>query len=217
MKKSKRTTVIGAVVACALMLLLQAEPAQAQNTESGDATRYRVRSLRGGRQRAATVRNKANGFVLGTLFSTDAFDVQYRAGSYAWGYAHGNAQRCGWVLLSAIERVDKSRGRRRRLCGPPREINFSEFGSSKNSITCPNGKQSRADGSGTRINGAAPFYRNYNGRPVGTPITLSDKQLVFWRYVTKDGRFVLLRLKNETWGFVPIGNVPSRPVDTSCP
>jgi hypothetical protein len=225
-----------------LLLATGARPAYAQkqdcgkdianskekNTENGKATRYHIRGPKKDgaassssdelkRVKAATMRSWRNGFVLGTLFSTEPIDIEFKSGVYGWGYAGGDVQRCVWVLLMDVERVDSERGKREPRCGAPRRIEVNEFSTETNSVTCPNCHQSMGGGSGTKLQGSALFYPNYHGKPLGDSVRLDDKHIVLWRYVTKDGRYVLVMLPGGRWGFVPKGNVPKRPVYTKCP
>ena len=172
-------------------------------------------------------------FVLGTLFGRDPrtnrvrhdrFDVQYVSrNGWAWGRAYGSFNGDGWVLLSEMKRLD-DRERQRPSQSPCHHmIPVSSFASVKNSKTI-NGEECRKDGTHTTVIGRPSIFGNYRN---GTPSDerergrspLSPNQDVWWRYVTKDGRFVLLRTQgHDHWGFVPRGNVrlPNPPAET-CP
>lgn len=209
MNMTKTATKLTAILALVLLALTQAQTASA-------AIRYRVRN-----GMTATVRNNRNGFVLGTLFSGESVDVRCTVGSYAFGYAHGDADRRGWVLLERIERPGRAKPPR---CSRPypviplrsfmRPLNGDPHGRTveKNSITCRDGRQSRCDGSRThllgcvttnpaQINGAqqvavkATLYFNVrNGTPVGRrAVEIGCDTPIYWRYVTRDNGHVLVR------------------------
>jgi hypothetical protein len=230
---SRTINTLGTLVACALLSLLPgARPASAQNSEKGRATRYEVRvpKPKPGVPKhdwPATVRSWRNGFVLGTLYSRESIDIQFRSGVYGWGYAYGDVNRCVWIPLMDITCEELKghgisaicvRGKKAPRCPAPRKIETDEFSAEKNTVTCPDGHQSKGDGTGTRIKGAATLYPNYShGSPRGPGISLADNELVYWRYVTKDKRYVMVRTKGERWGFVPVANVPNRPGHTQCP
>lgn len=251
MKTTKSGLAIG-VAAVALLILFPARPASAQNTENGRATRYRVLDLRSG-VRDVYVRSGRKSFVRGTLFEREHFDVQYRINSYGWGYAHGDVNLCGWAPLTnrngrIMTQVSRRRGDVRPRCpAPPRGRNgeiplgvFMEPVSGdpmrthdKNSLTCPDGKESACDGTTTTLSRSTTFYRNVNistGRPVGRrSFPLSEfepgtdpaqKRRIKWRYLARGRRFTMIKAivnGKRFWGFVLAADIASRPVDpTGC-
>jgi uncharacterized repeat protein (TIGR01451 family) len=209
----KRTLVpVALLIACGLALM-SPRPVSAQ-------IRVRVR------ENTVIVRNKPLGFALGILFggqTPDAFDILCRSeGGWAYGNARGETRRNGWVPLSALDLPDNQRLRR---CGSSHTIALRKFMRStieqvgskrvrvydKNSKTCFTSRgadfngEASCDGSPTEVSDGALYYRNFNfrtGRPRGTPDRLSAQE-VHWRYITKRGGYVLLRLdRKDTWGFV---------------
>jgi hypothetical protein len=51
---------------------------------------------------------------IGTLYTRQGFSVGAVKGAWAWGYAGGNARRCGWVLVSSLNSTTRTDTR----CGP---------------------------------------------------------------------------------------------------
>lgn len=229
--KKRTMFLVALLIACGLSLM-SAQPVSAQ-------IRAHVRKD----LRDVAVRNKPFGFALGILYggkskpSPDAFDILCRSPKgWAYGNARGETRRNGWMPLSDLELPGSQRP---RLCGTSHVIALRKFMHStvvrvgsrrvrvydKNSKTCQtsqgatfNGEAS-CDGSPTRISDNTPYFRNFNfrtGRPRGTPVMLSA-QTVHWRYITRRGDYVLLRLdRKDTWGFVPKDHVASRPKYDDC-
>lgn len=212
--------------ALALVLLVLSQPGTASAV-----TRYHVRS-----GMTATVRNTRNGFVLGTLFSGEAVDVRCKVGIYGYGFAHGDADRTGWVLLEQIRKPEGSalpptcskpypfiplRSFMRRLKGDPYGRTVE-----KNSVTCPDGRQSRCDGSPTHLRNGVTSTRLYfnlrNGAHVKRhSVVIGSSTEIRWRYVTSNNGHVLVRAgtgEGGAWGFIVRGDMPPSselPVDTA--
>ncbi|HEX8149981.1 MAG TPA: hypothetical protein VF591_22555 [Pyrinomonadaceae bacterium] len=171
MKLAKTVMRLAAVLALALLTLAQARTASA-------ATRYRVVADN------LTVRNDEGAFVLGNLFERDHVDVQCRSGKYVYGYAHGDVQRHGFVLMErdTLRKVNArdpdpprcsrggiplevfmAHGPYRDMDNPERNFPYNRL--FKNTITCPAGgphagRQSSCDGNRTRLTGSTYLYRN---------------------------------------------------------
>jgi hypothetical protein len=178
--------------------------------------------------------------------NADRFDVQFISPKgWAWGYGYGNFNGFGWVKLWQNEVPAGSSGaskgdlylRPTGFTAPARypchrQISPSEFAFAKNSTTLANGRESKSDGSKARIIGSAvPIYgtyrdtqglyrrvaerdgRYFDARGFGP---LDSTRRVLWRYITRDRRFVLMRVNDirsngthieDKWGFVPRCNV----------
>lgn len=238
MNLAKTVARLAAALALALLILTQARTASA-------ATRYRVVADN------LTVRNDEGAFVLGNLFEREHVDVQCRSGSYGYGYAHGDVQRHGFVLMDrdTVRKVNArdpepprcsrggislavfmARGPYRDRDNPERNFPYRRF--FKNTITCPAGgpnagRQSRCDGNQTRLTGSTYLYRNVRGgRAVQRHrIHLDINRLaqdgihVYWRYVTSNKGYVLVRAEKNGhgyWGFVPFEKIARFPVDNDC-
>lgn len=88
--------------------------------------------------------NGANSFALGTLFKGDHMDVYYiNDNNWAWGYAYGTYEGCGWVLVAGkkkyqrgvltakqyIQReADQKNFNKVNKCGKHTHLKFSSFG-----------------------------------------------------------------------------------------
>jgi hypothetical protein len=119
-----------------------------------------------------------NSFALGTLFKGDHMDVYYiNPRNWAWGYAYGTYEGCGWVLVAGKKKVDQ-RGvltakqyiQKREAdqknfevkCGKPTYFKLSSFGFALGKRgSGPNGK----DGSDAYMNDCPSkgYYGNYRG------------------------------------------------------
>jgi hypothetical protein len=49
------------------------------------------------------VRKAPIGEVIGTLVRDEHFNAQYINNGWAWGYAYGNANKCGWVNVGTAQ------------------------------------------------------------------------------------------------------------------
>jgi hypothetical protein len=65
---------------------------------------------------------EASPWSIGTLFTGQGFSVGEVRGSWAWGYAGGEAQTCGWVLVSTINSTTRTDTR----CGAPQTLPLSD-------------------------------------------------------------------------------------------
>jgi uncharacterized repeat protein (TIGR01451 family) len=206
----KRTMVLAALLIACGLTLVSPRPVSAQ-------IRAHVREDLA----TVVVRNKPVGFALGILYggkiksSPDSFDILCKSqGSWAYGNARGDTRRTGWVRLADL---DLPNNQTPRFCGSSHAIALRKFMHRTNGVYDKNSKTCRTssgaaltgeascDGSETKILNDARYYRNFNfrtGRPRGAFVTLPAQE-VHWRYITRRGDYVLLRLKDEdTWGFV---------------
>ena len=228
----KRTMILIALVLSSGLTLMSPRPVSAQ-----------IRAHVSKDLKTVVVRNKPFGFALGILYggklnpSPDAFDILCRSeGGWAYGNARGETRRNGWVPLSDLDLPNNQTPHR---CSSSHVITLRKFMHStivqvgnkkvrvydKNSKTCHTSSgaaftgEASCDGSQTRISDNTPYFRNFNfrtGKPRGTAVTLSSQE-VHWRYITRRGGYVLLRLdKEDTWGFVHKDHVNSFPKYENC-
>jgi hypothetical protein len=201
---------------------------------SAQSIRFRVRDKQPNVLDETTVQHAANGFVIGILFQGEAFDAQCRTTQWVKGDAHGNVMHQGWVeiddlLKESSERREVPRCSASQLDGPAlhtfmRALRNDPYRRTveKNSITCPDGRQSRCDGSATGFNGPTTLYRNRRRGTISPShaLGLTGKESVKWRYVTTDGKYVMVHVViagRNYWGFVPRGSLPpTLPVDADC-
>ena len=175
-------------------------------------------SVHGAVQHLATISYAPNSFVIGNAYAgwTDIIQgpSQFSAGpgnqggaNYRWGYLYGtNFDRCAWVESSAVDPTTSVHGTNR--CGSPQQINTPMFLS-----TYTNGEHNQlaGDGSITHMqydgSGCTDTRAFGNVEPWRDPATPANEVFVVpngkelrWRYVTHDGRWVLVRDPAPTTG-----------------
>ncbi len=176
-----------------------------------------------------TISYAPNSFVIGNAYPGWTDDVQgepqFSRGpgnpdgvSYRWGYLFGEGfDHCAWVGNGDLRPGRAQAGAR---CGAPQEIDTPHF-----LRTYTNGEHNTlaGDGSATRMHyaGSGCVDRNAYGNvaPWRVPATprnrvgeVPDGKLLKWRYVTKDGHWVLVRdpappANQPNWYFVHRGCV----------
>ncbi len=176
-----------------------------------------------------TISYAPNSFVIGNAYPgwTDAAqgDAQFSHGPgnpngtwYRWGYLFGeNFDHCAWVGTGATTGGTYVPGKR---CGNPQEINTPYF-----LATYTNGEHNQlaGDGSETRMHYSGSGCVDKNGygnvEPWRVPATpanvvgqIPDGKVLKWRYVSKDGHWVLIRdpappTHQPNWYFVHRGCV----------
>jgi hypothetical protein len=171
----------------------------------------------------ASVRNYHGDFVIGNAYAnntgpntptTDHIDVQATSGPWKYGFVHGPANRCGWVL-GGTGRMHQSPGGGNVPNGcpapAPRDSNANPlapqnlfaagsyaYGTGGGTVypavivPCPTG----AFVYGNYANGK--FSNKYSALPVGRgtpggPGVTSGYSGFGWRYLTKDGQAVLIK------------------------
>lgn len=179
--------------------------------------------------RITTISYAPNSFVIGNAYPgwTDMVqgDAQFSHGpgnekgaSYRWGYLFGeNFDHCAWINTNDTTGGHYQAGAR---CGSPQEIDTPHFMS-----TYTNGEHNQLAGDGSdtymHYSGSGCSNRNAYGnvepwRVPATPDnlvgTVPDGKLLKWRYVTKDGSWVLVRdpappANQPNWYFVHRGCV----------
>jgi hypothetical protein len=179
--------------------------------------------------RITTISYAPNSYVIGNAYPGWTDDVQGNAqfskgkgnpngASYRWGYLFGeNFDHCAWVNTDDAPTGAHKSGSK---CGSPQEIDTPMFMST---YTNTEHNTLEGDGSDTHMNYGGSGCTNHNGygnvspwRVPATPANLvgavPDGKLLKWRYVTKDGHWVLVRdpappANQPNWYFVHRGCV----------
>src|SRR5262249_6430534 len=159
----------------------------------------------------STISYAPNSFVIGNAYPgwTDIIQgpAQFSSGPgnpngvyYRWGYLYGeNFDRCAWLDDDALNAVTSKHVANE--CGNPQEIDTPYF-----SETFTNGMRNHlaGDGSVTHMHYAGSGCSDHNGygnvapwRAPATPANsrgeVPDGHELLWRYVSKDGDWVLVR------------------------
>lgn len=153
--------------------------------------------------RTATPRWSApyNLYVVGTAYRGNTFWAQGPAvKGWRWGYLGGDVNYCVWVWGGSVSKGGTSTANR---CGTPRDeppgsvLGFSNGQIGRNSKN-NDGKKThltpRARGCGSSIQAwgnVKPWQDLTSPRKV--VLRTSRARTVMWRYVTRDGRYVLVR------------------------
>jgi hypothetical protein len=155
-----------------------------------------------------TISYAPNSFVIGNAYAgwTDIVqgDPQFSKGpgnsegaSYRWGYIFGeNFDHCGWLSNGVVSGTGKTGAR----CGNPQEIDTPHF-----MDTYTNGIHNHlaGDGSLTHMNYSGSGCTDRNGygnvgpwkvpaTPANSVGAVADGKTLHWRYVSKDGHWVLV-------------------------
>lgn len=174
-------------------------------------TRY-VISVPGGTW--ATARNAISGYVLGELANGWTFDAVDRTTDFSWyeGYAYGDYQQCAWVLA---QNLNSKTGTAASLC--PSGVNWSMDPS-----TFATGFNCSGCGTGEAVNLVANATEWAEVRPWNVPASgpydalrgANATQCVEWRYVSKDGNWVMAKDRSVadtagSWVFIPRSAFPA--------
>jgi hypothetical protein len=179
--------------------------------------------------RISTISYAPNSFVIGNAYPGWTDDVQGPAqfsrgpgnpngAHYRWGFLFGeNFDHCAWIDDGSHNAGNHQNGAR---CGAPQEIDTPYF-----LATYTNGEHNElaGDGSVTHMHYAGSGCTDKNGygnvapwRVPATPANrvgvVPDGKLLHWRYVSKDGKWVLVRdpappANQPNWYFVHRGCV----------
>ena len=179
--------------------------------------------------RITTISYAPNSFVIGNAYPGWTDDVQgspqfsrgpgnARGASYRWGYVWGDGfDRCAWIGSRDLGSTLASPSNR---CGSPQEIDTSHF-----LATYTDGLHNHlaGDGSLTHMHYAGSGCTDRHGygnvEPWRTPATphdaigiVPDGKPLRWRYVSRDGKWVLVRdpsppAHQPNWYFVHRGCV----------
>jgi hypothetical protein len=187
-------------------------------------------SVHGSVRRISTISYAPNSFVIGNAYPgwTDVIQgpAQFSSGpgnpngaSYRWGYLYGeNFDHCAWVDNDNVDPTTTVHGA--NLCGSPQEIDTPLF-----MARFTNGIHNDlpGDGSLTHMHYAGSGCTDHRGfgnvapwRVPATPANVvgvvPDGKELKWRYVTRDGEWVLVRdpvppAHQPNWYFVHRGCV----------
>ena len=188
--------------------------------------------------RITTISYAPNSFVIGNAYPGWTDDVQGKpqfskgpgnpnGTNYRWGYLFGpNFDRCGWIGDGAVSGSGQQNGSK---CGAPQQIDTPQFLATYTDGTT-NGLA--GDGSDTHMHYAGSGCSDHDGygnvapwRVPATPANkvgnIPDGKLLKWRYVTKDGGWVLVRdpsppANEPNWYFVQRGCVSLAPPPPPC-
>lgn len=182
-----------------------------------------------------TVRASPNGYAIGTLLKTNKRQDKFRLddvrqkGKWGVGFAGGNVRQQGWVLMDGLKSGTRPRPDNPRdpiLRGDDaRKFLLSKYASLINSRK--NGSPAK-DGSAAKLVSPTRGFQNFDFRrgiprdPISpTRFNSNDPLQRFkWRFVTKDGRYVMgktfkvndngKRITSNAWLFVKCGAVSPR-------
>ena len=153
--------------------------------------------------RTATPRWSApyNLYVVGTAYRGNTFWAQGPAvKGWRWGYLGGHVNYCVWIWGRSVSKGGTSTANR---CGAPRDeppgsvLGFSngQIGSNRNNN---DGKKTRLTPRAPGCGGSIQAWGNVKPwQDVASPrkvvLRTSRARTVMWRYVTRDGQYVLVR------------------------
>ena len=187
-------------------------------------------SVHGSVRRLATLSYAPNSFVIGNAFPgwTDIIQgpAQFSSGpgnpngaSYRWGYLYGEEfDRCAWIDDGSVDPTTSHHGA--NDCGTPQQIDTAMF-----LATYTNGEHNQLAGDGSitymQYDGSGCTDREAyaNVAPWRVPATPANRlgeipngRELRWRYVTRDGHWVLVRdsaaaTGEPNWYFVHRGCV----------
>jgi hypothetical protein len=168
------------------------------------------------------VRMNPQGFFVGTLYRNAGFYRQQTSGDYAYGYAGGNFQGCGWVETAwTVAGGSTTPG-----CTSPgfndtgvasRQYLLANYASKVNDYIPGQSLPLANGGSSVRIKSGivAGVYGNYRGGShQNFYFNIDENTPLAWRWVSADGRSVAVNLypgtANALWGFVLREKLPDR-------
>jgi hypothetical protein len=158
-----------------------------------------VKYIQGGTG-STLIRAKPASWVLGSAFDGWRVDVQGGAvNGYRWGYVYNGFDRCAWVAEAALPAGGSSTSDK---CPAPIEYPLNDFsygivGSNDPSSTGSDGAPTVFDYNHPGCNGQTTAYANTRpwvvpAQPRNPLFTMPNGLPVRWRYVTKDGQWVLI-------------------------
>jgi hypothetical protein len=189
-------------------LILLAVPAVAQGAL--------VKQVKAGTGSMPIRAGHADTWVIGNVFDGWRMDVQGPpVNGYRWGYIYNGFDRCAWLDASVlVDPNPSSPTPTSNRCPDPFEYPLNDFSYGIVGSNDPNSTGS--DGAWTQINyykpGCNGQIRAYgNVRPWAVPaqslsslFDMSNGLAVKWRYVSKDGQWVLIHdPTNDPWGGWP--------------
>jgi hypothetical protein len=169
--------------------------------------RYVIHILPDGVTNWSTVRNRASGYQIGLAADGWTLDSVVRNDGNTWrgGWVFGNYQGCGWILNNNI---DSKTGTPSNQC-PQADVFYPDQGGFARSFNCTNCNGGHAvllSAPANRWTNVQPWlnptggpYINLGSRPAG--------YCVEWRYVTRDGRWVMAKDRSVadidgSWAFM---------------
>jgi hypothetical protein len=157
--------------------------------------------------RPVSVRDAPKGYLLASIPNGTTMTVQRTSGHWFLGRVGGPIDRCGWV--ERRHRTPRAHVRRaRRRCESARPREFSN--GTKNSRPPKDGAVARLY-TGVGCSAVHGYVNAFPWRRVSSPTGelpgVEEGMGVRWRYVSHDGRFVVVRAPGRDWFFVPIGCV----------
>ncbi|HEY0487094.1 MAG TPA: hypothetical protein VGD72_12685 [Mycobacteriales bacterium] len=211
----RRGAVLGSGLVLAAGVLLTGGPADAashQHVERGVVP---------------TISYAPNSYVIGNAYPGWSMFVQGprqfakgpgnpRGAYYRWGFLGGNLRRCAWIedgnTTGGTTVADR--------CGSPQQIDTPYF---LRTFTDGTKNNNAGDGSRTHMNRGAAGCTSHTAfgnvspwavpaRPADPVSDVPDGKALLWRYVSRDGRWVMVRDPAPTagkpnWYFVPRGCV----------
>ncbi|MET7931183.1 hypothetical protein ABZT43_46515 [Streptomyces sp. NPDC005349] len=162
-------------------------------------------------------------YVVGTAYRGWTVDIQGDPqGGYRWGHIYGDLNSCLWIYDGAAS-GDEAHANE---CGDPVTMPTSEFTNGQiGGGTSDGATVTTVAGSGCATYDGSHITGYGNVRPWAVPTTPSAPlntqvaigQTVLWRYVSRDGRYVMVRdprggstdgVGLQSWYFVPRGCLP---------
>jgi hypothetical protein len=152
------------------------------------------------------IRTRNQSWSIGTLYEGQQFDVQGEEKGYCWGYAFGNFKGHGWVNASSLDPKKKHGAGPHAPQKPPRHLDINRYASAYTPPDAPKGRLTIH----VRLTRNSYLYGNYRHGRVSDPhghlvhvLSGGEHNLVGFRYVTRDGRFCMVRHDSlNLWGFM---------------
>lgn len=157
------------------------------------------------------IRTKPQSWSIGTLYRHQQFYVHGEEGGYYWGYAYGNFKGHGWVSKKALtpQLLSGVIVPIPELPAEPlssRYLSIFDYGTAHTPADAPKGKLTIH----VRLTHNAFLHGNYRRGKASDArdhlihiIHAGRHNLLGWRYMTKDGRFCMVRHDRlNLWGFV---------------
>ena len=170
------------------------------------------------------LRRGPRSYVIGTAYRDWTVDVHGpQDAGYRWARVFGNLNSCLWIYAGAIE----GSGATNDSCGAAAVMSTSTFTNGQISSGADDGSSVRTvAGAGCATWDGVHITGYGNVRPWSVPTTATAAipgrvaigQTVLWRYVTRDGRFVMMRdpraggtdgVGQQGWYFLPRGCLPA--------
>jgi hypothetical protein len=172
------------------------------------------------------VRMNPRGFFLGTIYINAGFHRRQTSGDYAYGWATGNYQGCGWVETAHTA----AGGSTPANCSTSgfqgsgvesRQYLLANYAKNVNDYVANAATPLPLKEGGTsvriKVGSVAGFYGNYRGGTFQNRVanlTLDHTSPIAWRWVSNDGRAVAVNLNPGTssasWGFIPREDLPDK-------